>query len=118
MSFQQHFFLRGKHLGTAQRNLVWVHAELSRPHGTALFCPICSEVWLLAPIEGQKTFALHVECERHKTSSFYTIPGSSLLSWDSEWNNSLPPELLKRELLLQIDALLKENQNEQETIYQ
>lgn len=109
---RQSFFLRGKYLGSTERKKVWVHETLVPPSGIALFCPICAEIWLLAPIEGRKTFAFQVECEKHPEEYPHLIPGSVLLPWDEDWNKALPVPLLKRELILQIDSYLKEPQNE------
>jgi hypothetical protein len=111
---RQFFFHRGQLLGDAVRQVSWVGGTPTPPVGTALFCPLCSEVWFLAPIEGEATRVECRPCERHDAgarlgkSSLGAVSrlepvGSVWRSWDSEWNEALPREVLKRELLLTIN---------------
>lgn len=107
----QHYFIRGKYYGSAERQPVYHHAERCNPTGLAFFCPFCGEVWALCPVEGQPFNSYNSPCEKHKrtdelgSSSLgritrLEVPGSLLLPFDPEWNDALPRELLAREFLI------------------
>lgn len=110
--YTRHFFLRGRLVCTDQIGRIRVRETLTPPHGEAFFCPLCSEVWGLAIVEGQPT-AVHTSiCDRHSHSasdygdwnfghlSPWEVPGSFWLTYDAQWSDNLPLEILAREFLL------------------
>lgn len=97
---KQLFFLQGQLIAEQQAKPITVHAQRQMPFGKAFFCPECAEIWAQSLIEGRRTFVEHILCERHPATSTSPLPGSLWLSWDLEWNRSLPQELLEREFLL------------------
>jgi hypothetical protein len=102
----RHYFLRGVFVGSCKPTLQTVCGQRQIPNGRAFFCPVCSEVWLLAPVDSQETFVDHVLCAKHSSTPSRKA-GHFYLSWDEEWNKDLPTELLELEFLL----LYKEKEN-------
>jgi hypothetical protein len=96
----RHFFIRDQYLGQAPAHLAHVFNEVHISTGKAFFCPICSETWALAPVEGQETFVEHLPCEKHEPTASRPTPGCLYLPWDEDWNKSLPKEILARDFLL------------------
>jgi len=94
----RHYFFRGKHIASVNPSAIFVHGRKQIPPGRAFFCPICAEIWLLAPVDREETFVDHVLCDRHPPTASRRA-GSMFLSWDAEWNKDLPSELLKMEFL-------------------
>ena len=108
----RHFFIRGQYICSAPAEPHRVHSELCQPYGRAFFCPLCSEVWALAPVEGQPTHCHHAFCDKHHpedpvigTWNFghiysWDVPGSLWISYENQWNLDLPKEILEREFML------------------
>lgn len=117
MRYTQHFIVEGKHLGETPRPAVKYGAMcVGAPQAYAFFCPLCGEVWARCPVvdfQGvvQPFQATTKECRKHPDFlNLWTtrIPGSIFLSFDKEFTAALPEEALKRELLLHLDAIEKE----------
>lgn len=96
----RHYFIRGEYKGAATPSFAPIHGIMTIPNGKAFFCPICSEVWALAPIDGKETYVEHVVCEKHEPTPTRPAPGALYLPWDKTWNDDLPVELLEREYLI------------------
>jgi hypothetical protein len=108
---KQHFFLRGAYCGSSPRREIFSHGGLCKPYGVVYVCPICSELWFSAPIDGCKSYAELIVCDRHKlgdhfVSQYFDHPGQLLARDDlaDMLLDHLPASLLERELNL----LLKE----------
>ena len=114
----QHFLIRGKHFGTAERTVgdtpLLIRGEPAPPHGEAFFCPICTELWAQCPVEGEPSTVHISPCDKHHPGehfgswslgavSPYQVPGSLMLSYDATWNNSLPLPILVREFHLHLN---------------
>ena len=106
MPHLQHFFAHGEYLGAVNRENIWVRTDFAPPPGEAFFCPLCNEVWFLAPVVGQATKVHHLACTSHKAGSRLgwwslgvvpDIPGSV---WDFFEGVELPKKLLEREFHL------------------
>lgn len=108
---RQHFLIRGKHLGTVERERIWVHSEKAEAYGYAFFCPLCAETWALCPVEGQPTLPHISPCDKHRQGDKlgdwnhgsiapYQVPGSLMLSYEQTWNDALPLAVLVREFHL------------------
>jgi hypothetical protein len=103
------FFVGQQYLGSGPAPQEFVHDEVHDPIGQAFFCPICSEVWAQALVEGQPTQVRHRPCAKHRPGdrysfnslghiSQYDIPGSLWLAESRTWNDSLPERVVAREL--------------------
>lgn len=101
----QHFFLHGKWMGQGLRSPDTLHEKLwgfYKTDGVAYFCPICNEVWFLAPIEGRETEVLRVHCEKHPEVP-WGMPGVIWAPHRTEdMLEALPPSLLSRDFLLRL----------------
>ena len=108
----QHFFLHGKHYGTAERSRETIHRQQFPPRGDAFFCPSCASLWAICPIEGAETMVNTAGCEQHPLWS--DLPGGSLWlaepSMKSDFNRAIPRELLAREVMLYLSMYDKEIQ--------
>lgn len=100
--FLQHFFVMGKYLGASPRNKVWVHAEQQSPRSLGFVCPVCGDAWAKAPVEpasgnGMAQWEVMMRpCPKHQQSR-YDVPGSITLSWDPDFNDSFPPDVIRWE---------------------
>lgn len=101
MPFLQHFIIEGKHLGTAHRSKVFVHAELQPPQAYAYFCPLCAEIWARCPVEGigadPNWRVLTMYCRKH-SHPLWQVSGSILTVWDEGFVAAFPEEVLRWEL--------------------
>lgn len=96
--------LGGTYLGSGERDEVYKNDEgkFVRAHGWAFFCCTCGIIWARAPINDLPTQVEVRPCKLHG-SHFYDWAGSMYIYWDSQHNNTLPPELIKREFLLALE---------------
>lgn len=108
------YFVGQQYLGSGPAPQELVHNEIHQPIGQAFFCPICSEVWAQALVQGQPTQVRHRPCTRHKPGdrfgvnslgivSPYDIPGSLMLAESRQWNDNLPAAVVTRELVLTLE---------------
>lgn len=111
MRYQQAFFVGQKFLGFAERapqnkcNL-----RNLQPVAYAFFCPVCGEVWARCPIEdtllgGTSLYqSITARCQKHPEPLSLKLPGSLWLSWDREFSDSFPDDLVRYEfnLLMQL----------------
>ena len=101
MPIQQYFIVEGKVLGSAERSMVFVHAQPQCPQSYAFFCPVCAEVWARCPVErreGQTEpfMVWSIPCRKHRTHAL-AIPGSLMLEWEPEFVEAFPDEVVKWE---------------------
>jgi hypothetical protein len=106
MSILQHFIIDGKYFGQSERQLERVHETYQVPWSLAFFCPDCGEVWARCPVTvddvQQKFRVLQSPCKKHQ--ALHWLPAGSLtLSYDEDFSNAFPFEVLQRELLLYLD---------------
>ncbi len=101
---QQHFIIEGKFLGAVERRFQkksWSPVHV--PLGYAFFCPTCGEVWALCPVIGPGGQASRFEvqtraCRKHPAQPFTTEPPGILhLSWDKEFSDSFPDDVVRWE---------------------
>lgn len=52
---------------------------------------------------------LRLYCEEHAGPDFRKVPGSLYLSWEPEFNETFPPEVIRREFELTLRLWEKEN---------
>lgn len=103
----QHFIIEGKYLGSTERGARYVHGQKQTPTSYAFFCPVCAALWATCPLELTEGKPEHfmvwtVPCRKHYHHAF-VVPGSIHLSWDNEFTESFPRELLKWELERHLD---------------
>ena len=99
---RQHFIIGGQYFPAADRTLAITHAQAHTPYSYAFCCPKCGEVWARAGVEGNSQWSfLQRACSKH--SEGLQVPGSVWLSWDRDFTNAFPLELLLRELHLHIN---------------
>ena len=109
MPYTQEFILGNSWLGQSRRIPAWVHEQAAAPDSLAMFCPVCGEVWARFPVlinATGKYVPFHVltrNCWKHASEFLLNVPGSAWLSWDREFTNAFPREMLERELLLHLD---------------
>ncbi len=103
MSFTQQFIINGRYLGTAERKHTFTHGQITAPSSYAFFCPHCANIWARCPVTQKYTEAtsffqvLSIPCERCPMRLPYHIPGSVFLSWDKEFSEAFPDELIAHE---------------------
>lgn len=95
----QHFIIRGKHLGSVDRKPIFVHEKVQQPWGEAFFCPICSELWAVCPVEGRESSVYRRACDRHPVQYRHDSNGLLNLPWDSTFSDNFPPAVIRYELL-------------------
>ena len=81
----------------------------------AFFCRHCGEIWARIVANNsdgeQQAFCIkEVACERHQ--DYWNIPGSLLVDHLERLLNDLPPEAVRRELLVHLNHAAKEIENE------
>jgi hypothetical protein len=112
MPFRQLFFIEGKLLGETQRAKVFVHSDLTEPTSDLYFCGLCGDVYARLPClraDGSSTpwqsyRCLCRKCGESKQRFISEWPGSIWRSWDREFLEALPPEVLAWELLRHLDS--------------
>ena len=97
---EQTFFIEGRHLGSCQRYPLTPQKQ--RPISYAFFCPVCADIWARALIFDTDWFCFHVPCKKHAYAGI-KVPGSLYSAGDVDFLQSLPSEVLTRELLLHLD---------------
>ena len=103
MTYLQHFFIEGKHLGTADRSLITVRGQLQPPESIAFWCPHCAEVWARAMIEeGNFCDIRFIPCKKHP-HRIYQVSGSLHTAMEPEFNECFPEEVLKWEFERHLD---------------
>lgn len=103
---EQHFIIEGKHLGIAQRELVFSHADIHAARSYAFVCPVCGDLWAKCPVlDGAKEQQYMVwtkACRKHPRHGL-EIPGSLQLSWEQEFTEAFPEAVVKWELDRHLD---------------
>lgn len=101
--YRQDFYVNGRHLGSAMRYGKHVHEDLNtNPAGIAYFCPVCASVWAICPVtdtmtnEASDFMPYRIPCAQHDRR-WGEIPGSLYLSWDKEYDELFPDELIRYE---------------------
>ena len=89
----QTFLVEGRYLGTAMRKHDSKHAD--PPRGCLFVCPSCGRTWATCPIEGRPFQVWVRPCLQHPLWKDF---GSVWLSWDPDFTDAFPPDLLSREL--------------------
>ena len=102
MPYLQHFIIEDKYLASTPRPSVewWPGCpEGGSPMGYAFFCPECTRLWAICPIEGLRSILITRECEKH----VLRFPGSIWTTiWTSDFVDNLPLEILRRELAIHL----------------
>ena len=85
----QHFIVHNKHLGTAERESVFIHARPQLPFSYAFVCPECGDLWARCPVllgdKMQKFFLWNCNCKKCSQSVLHPR-GSLLLALEPEFN--------------------------------
>lgn len=98
--WQQSFIVEGKYLGETPRTY---HPETGRePLGYCFFCQECSRLWALCPILGQPSQVLTRPCLQHPMWKDF---GSLWTSWDRDFTEAWPADVLTMELGYLLDKL-------------
>ena len=118
-TFTQHFIVDGEHLATIETGPVYYRGQFIAPDGIAFFCPLCSTLWAVCPVEGHSTNVMTCYCKRHrpgdKTFDGWgavmqdDLPGSLWLDWPEYWPGHLPLPVLWRELELEVAEVERKN---------
>lgn len=93
----QHFFIEGKHLGSAERLVSIAGGVLGKPMSLLLFCEQCGDTFARAPIEGRPWVAYRLLCRKCIPAFNVLVPGSIWLSWDREFTSAFPDAVLRWE---------------------
>lgn len=108
--YLQHFWIHGKHYGTAPRTTEQYPEARAAPRGKSFFCSECGDLWAQCPIEDTVTglfcqYAVTtVPCSKHhEVGQWLIIAGTLYQSWDKDFTRAMPEAVLRREL----DILLK-----------
>lgn len=97
--YRQDFLVGNAFLGTVERNgdASW------NPRSYAFFCDHCAEVWARCPLTDQyypNVYPFQVltcRCVKHPYEFSSAIPGSLHLSWDKDFSNSFPDDVIRYE---------------------
>lgn len=91
-------------LGSVERTLTRVHAEMQEPYSHAWFCPSCGDVWARAHINNHKFTIEGGYCRKHADPSPFNVPGTMMIVWNEEFNSLLLscPDAVKREFELHL----------------
>lgn len=111
---QQHFFIEGKYLGSAERVSPFIHShhgDLREPYGVAYFCRVCGEVWAKFPVEGRQWVSYNVTCRKCDSPTGWNLPGSIWLSWEKELMEALPFAVLLWEVKRELEWYDRSQQN-------
>lgn len=98
----QTVFVGGQYLGSSHRYPLNKHSTLQKPISFACFCPVCGDVWARVVIPDTKFFCYHIACSKHHYDGSPTA-GSLWITMEQDFIDTMPFEVLKRELLLHID---------------
>jgi hypothetical protein len=98
----QTFFVQGAYLGTVSRQAVNKFPYPHTAHSRAWICPVCASVWAVASLPKVKFHFVQQTCPVH-TEDTFTIPGSLWSAWESEFNEALTGDVLKREFLCHLN---------------
>lgn len=107
--FIQRFIVEGRYLGEGRRTFDKRGMVPSAPVSYAFFCPVCAEVWARCPVslpdsEKYQPFqVLTANCRKCRTNNVFKVPGELTCSWDHEFVEAFPQEVLQRELMLLLD---------------
>ena len=93
------FIIEGHCYGTAPAPIKTVHGTLALQESVVYVCPVCGDAWARVVVPGQRFWATHIPCRKHHIY-INEVPGSLWLSWDPDYNNSFPLEVMKREFEL------------------
>lgn len=114
----QHFFIEGVSYASVERHHIIRSSTVIPPFGYAFFCPDCTRLWAIAPVEGEKSQAVKSACSKHVGDFPSLYPSGSIwLDWDDDFVSALPPDVLKREFDLHLTFLnrnLRRQKHEQE----
>ena len=94
------YYVRGKHMGQSSREMDLVHGRLRPPDSLAYFCPTCGEVWAMVVVAGQQFRVWSMPCAKHPPPYRVVVAGSMMLDWDRVYNDALPHDVLRREVLI------------------
>lgn len=115
MKYTQFFFVEDRLLAQAPREGFFSQGQLWEPSSDLYMCPVCGEVHARLPVsrpDGSTThwMAWARVCRRCVgKSQWESEPGGSLWrSWDREFLEALPPEILLREFQLHYTHIYKE----------
>lgn len=94
----RYHFKHGAYIGQKETEAYFINGSLWQAHSIAFFCPSCCELWYRGIVEGSQGIVYTRHCDRHPHEH---EAGNVWLSWNEEWNRTLPREVL-------IEIFLKE----------
>lgn len=99
-TYRQTFTINGQPYGESLREDQFVHGHAHPPWSRVWFCPVCGEVWARVEIAGSRFHVLTAICEKHpKDYGWMTeLPGSLWSGYERDFNDSLPDEVMRREV--------------------
>jgi len=104
--FKQTIFVGRSTFPPTYRTMRRVHEEMQRPPSYAWFCPECAEIWARALVEGSSFQVITYPCEQHRDRFVgILVSGSILLPFDLEFNDSLPVEAWRREVIIHANMI-------------
>lgn len=111
--FTQTFLVSGRFYGTAPRGLRSDQDFPSRvfpPDSLLFFCEACGEVFGKCPVvdkdnNQQRWRSIAGRCGKCPSDLVFQSPGTVWLSWDADYQDAMPKELLEKELIELIDFL-------------
>ena len=89
--YEQSIYIEDRFLGSFCRPANIIHAERQPPNSYAYFCPTCGEVWARCPTtdnngESRPWQIQGGHCRLHPGPSQFTVAGSLLLAWETEYS--------------------------------
>ena len=111
MSYRQIFLDgRGNFLAESTIESQFIHADLAEPLSGAYICQWCGDVWARQIVTRPSGSMTQWQFFRHPCSKcaprcthYLSFPGSIWRSWDKAFLESLPVEILRREVLTLLD---------------
>lgn len=109
--YTRYFFVQKKDYGFTGIGPTVHFEQLLPPESLTFVCQECGEQWGVFPVRHSQTGKLsrfrvyNLLCEKCCTEvHFNHVPGTVHLSWDKPFNDSIPEELLRRELQLYLNT--------------
>lgn len=116
--YTQHFIIEGRPFGTGDRGFVYTKEVKHIPWSVLYVCRYCGNEYARAPVlvaGVEREYTVHTgvcrRCAQRTRSVHFDIPGSIWRSWDAEFVNAFPPEVLRWELERHIEHTERWNEH-------
>lgn len=110
MQYVQTFFIQGRYYGKAYRPPIIRHATLMAPPSALYVCPECGDAFARCPVYYAEGHSATTRWQTHMAHCNKHGGGSLWRSWDKDFLDALPPDVLRYEFNL---ALMQYDQEMQ-----